>query len=42
MNPTVHFLVPEGLADPARPSGGNHYGMRVVDELTIHVRACEM
>jgi glycosyltransferase involved in cell wall biosynthesis len=30
---TVHFLVPEGLADPARPSGGNHYGLRLADEL---------
>ena len=25
----VHFIVPEGIADPARPSGGNAYDQRV-------------
>jgi len=29
----VHFIVPEGLDDPARPSGGNRYGRRVSDGL---------
>ena len=26
---TVHVVVPEGVADPSRPSGGNTYGRRV-------------
>ncbi len=26
---TVHFLVPEGIDDPLRPSGGNNYDRRV-------------
>jgi glycosyltransferase involved in cell wall biosynthesis len=29
----VHFIVPPGLRDPARPSGGNTYDRRVIDEL---------
>ncbi len=29
----VHFIVPAGLGDPARPSGGNTYDRRVRDEL---------
>ena len=39
---TVHFVVPEGIADPARPSGGNAYDRRVARGLaatgwTVHV-----
>jgi glycosyltransferase involved in cell wall biosynthesis len=39
----VHFLVPAGFDDPARPSGGNAYDRRIVDGLraegwTVHVR----
>jgi glycosyltransferase involved in cell wall biosynthesis len=30
---TVHVLVPEGVDDPRRPSGGNHYDLRLVEEL---------
>ena len=30
----VHFVVPEGIDDPARPSGGNAYDRRVRDGLT--------
>jgi glycosyltransferase involved in cell wall biosynthesis len=30
----VHFIVPQGIDDPARPSGGNTYDRRVRDELT--------
>jgi len=30
----VHVVVPEGIDDPARPSGGNRYDRRVCDELT--------
>jgi glycosyltransferase involved in cell wall biosynthesis len=30
---TVHVVVPEGIDDPARPSGGNRYDRRLVDEL---------
>jgi glycosyltransferase involved in cell wall biosynthesis len=30
----VHVVVPEGIDDPARPSGGNTYDRRVFDELT--------
>ena len=30
---TVHAVVPEGLDDPARPSGGNAYDRRVLDGL---------
>ena len=29
----VHFIVPEGIDDPARPSGGNTYDRRVCDGL---------
>ena len=29
----VHFVVPEGIDDPKRPSGGNVYDRRVADEL---------
>jgi glycosyltransferase involved in cell wall biosynthesis len=29
----VHVVVPEGIDDPARPSGGNVYDRRVCDEL---------
>jgi glycosyltransferase involved in cell wall biosynthesis len=29
----VHFVVPEGIDDPARPSGGNAYDRRVCREL---------
>ena len=31
---SVHFVVPEGIDDPARPSGGNGYDRRVCRELT--------
>ncbi|KAA1420274.1 glycosyltransferase family 4 protein [Nocardioides humilatus] len=30
---TVHFVVPEGIDDPHRPSGGNRYDRRVIDAL---------
>ncbi|WP_109508877.1 glycosyltransferase family 4 protein [Nocardioides speluncae] len=30
----VHFVVPEGIDDPARPSGGNVYDRRLAAELT--------
>jgi glycosyltransferase involved in cell wall biosynthesis len=35
MNPerTVHVVVPDGIADPARPSGGNTYDRRLCDHL---------
>jgi glycosyltransferase involved in cell wall biosynthesis len=38
----VHFIVPEGIGDPARPSGGNAYDRRVCQGLaaagwTLHV-----
>ena len=29
----VHVIVPEGIDDPARPSGGNTYDRRVLDGL---------
>jgi glycosyltransferase involved in cell wall biosynthesis len=29
----VHFIVPEGIDDPRRPSGGNTYDRRVIDGL---------
>jgi glycosyltransferase involved in cell wall biosynthesis len=40
----LHFIVPEGIRDPARPSGGNTYGRRVGDGLaalgwTVHEHA---
>jgi glycosyltransferase involved in cell wall biosynthesis len=40
----VHLIVPEGIEDPARPSGGNTYDRRVRDGLvalgwTVHVHA---
>jgi glycosyltransferase involved in cell wall biosynthesis len=31
---TVHVVVPDGIDDPARPSGGNIYDRRICDELT--------
>ncbi|MGM1064404.1 glycosyltransferase family 4 protein [Saccharothrix sp. Mg75] len=34
---TVPFLVPAGLDDPARPSGGNAYDRRVADLLGLRV-----
>jgi glycosyltransferase involved in cell wall biosynthesis len=30
---TVHFVVPDGIDDPARPSGGNTYDRRLRNEL---------
>ncbi len=41
---TVHVVVPEGVDDPTRPSGGNAYDRRVCDGLaglgwTVHVHA---
>ena len=30
---TVHFVVPEGIDDPARPSGGNVYDRHLIDGL---------
>ncbi|HEX5619958.1 MAG TPA: glycosyltransferase family 4 protein [Solirubrobacteraceae bacterium] len=40
----VHVIVPAGIDDPARPSGGNRYGRRVCDGLaalgwTVHEHA---
>ena len=32
--PHVHVVVPEGVDDPTRPSGGNVYDRRLVQELT--------
>src|SRR4029453_8838656 len=29
---TVHVVVPDGVDDPARPSGGNRYDRRISDE----------
>lgn len=29
----VHFLVPESVTDPARPTGGNHYDWRLAEGL---------
>ena len=31
---TLHAVVPAGIDDPRRPSGGNHYDRRLFDELT--------
>jgi len=31
---TVHVVLPDGIDDPARPSGGNRYDRRVCDGLT--------
>jgi glycosyltransferase involved in cell wall biosynthesis len=31
---TVHVVVPDGIDDPARPSGGNTYDQRICDGLT--------
>ena len=41
---TVHVVVPDGIDDPARPSGGNAYDRRVCRELadagwSVHVHA---
>jgi glycosyltransferase involved in cell wall biosynthesis len=41
---TLHFIVPEGIDDPARPSGGNTYDRRVSQGLaelgwTVHEHA---
>src|SRR5688572_21855189 len=35
MNPkrAVHMVVPEGIEDPARPSGGNTYDRQLCDHL---------
>ena len=30
----IEFVVPEGIDDPARPSGGNRYDRRVIESLT--------
>lgn len=40
---TVHVVVPEGISDPSRPSGGNLYDRRICEELgasgwTVHPR----
>jgi glycosyltransferase involved in cell wall biosynthesis len=32
---SVHLLVPEGFDDPRRPSGGNHYDLRVIEGLRL-------
>lgn len=32
----LHFIVPEGIDDPARPSGGNTYDREVARELAAH------
>ena len=29
----VHVIVPDGIDDPTRPSGGNTYDLRVCDEI---------
>ena len=34
MTRAVHFVVPEGVDDPTRPSGGNVYDRRLAQELT--------
>lgn len=31
--PTVHVVVPEGIEDPSRPSGGNTYDRRLCEQL---------
>ena len=31
---TVHVVVPDGLDDPMRPTGGNIYDRRICDGLT--------
>lgn len=31
--PAVHVVMPSGVDDPLRPSGGNHYDRRLCDEL---------
>lgn len=32
-HPPIHFVVPAGIDDPARPSGGNRYDRRVIGAL---------
>ena len=34
----VHVLVPSGIDDPARPSGGNRYDREVLDGLRARGR----
>ena len=34
----VHVVVPEGIDDPARPSGGNTYDRRVCRGLAVTLR----
>lgn len=41
IRPEVHFVVPDGIDDPQRPSGGNVYDRRLAEELrrygwTVH------
>jgi glycosyltransferase involved in cell wall biosynthesis len=33
---TLHVVVPDGIDDPARPSGGNTYDRRLCEELAAH------
>jgi glycosyltransferase involved in cell wall biosynthesis len=33
-SPEIEFVVPAGIDDPARPSGGNRYDRRVIEALT--------
>lgn len=33
-SPLVHVLVPDGINDPRRPSGGNAYDRRLIEELS--------
>lgn len=39
MTRTIHLVVPAGIDDPARPSGGNVYDRRLSDELATLGRA---
>jgi glycosyltransferase involved in cell wall biosynthesis len=38
----VHFILPEGIDDPARPSGGNTYDRRLCEELAARGRALHL